>query len=417
MEQVAAFIAIDWSDAKHDSCLFDASTSNKEDSILKHTPEELEAWASALRARFAGQPIAVGLEQSRGPRIYALLKYDCFVLDPINPTTLATYREAFSPSRAKDDPRDADYRLELLIHQRDRLRAWRPDEATTRTLPYLVEHRRRLVNDRTRLSQRMTALLKADFPQVLQWFDDIRTTRVCAVLRRWPTCESIKQVRPATLETFFPAHHSRRTETLSNRIAAIKEAVPWTTDQAVMTSSGLMINALATQMKTTLEAIRAFDQEMEQLCRTHEDYHLFASLPGAGPVYAARLTAAMGPDRDRWTTVDERLCFAGVAPVMERRGKSTWLRWRYCCPTCLRQSFHAYAGESINHACWARAYDMSQRARGKSHPAAMRAWAFKWIRIIYTCWQARTPYSEVRYLESLRKKGSPLLAFAANNPS
>jgi hypothetical protein len=116
MEQFAAFIAIDWSDAKHDICLFDASTSKKEDSILKHTPEDLEAWASALRARFAGQPIAVCLEQSRGPLIYALLKYDFFVLYPINPTTLAKYREAFSPSRAKDDPRDADYLLEWLIH-------------------------------------------------------------------------------------------------------------------------------------------------------------------------------------------------------------------------------------------------------------------------------------------------------------
>jgi hypothetical protein len=62
-------------------------------------------------------------------------------------------------------------------------------------------------------------------------------------------------------------------------------------------------------------------------------------------------------------------------------------------------------------------YYMSQRARGKNHQAAVRALACKWIRIIYSCWQTRTPYSEVKYLESLRKKRSPLLAFAANNPS
>jgi transposase len=178
-----------------------------------------------------------------------------------------------------------------------------------------------------------------------------------------------------------------------------------------------MIKALATQMKTTIEAIREFDQEIAKLCRTHEDYPLFASLPGAGPVYAARLTAAMGTVRDRWTTVEELLCYSGVAPVMERRGKSMWIRWRYFCPKFLRQSFHEYAGESINHSFWARAYYMSQRARGKSHQAAVRALAFKWIRIIYSCWQTHTPYSEVRYLESLRKKRSPLLAFAANNPS
>ena len=345
------------------------------------------------------------------------MKYDFWVLYPINPTTLAKYRAAFAPSRAQDDPRDADYLLERLVQHRDRLKAWRPDNAKTRTLQYLVESRRRLVNDRTRLSNRMTALLKASFPQILQWFDDSRTLLVCDVLPRWPTVEALKKVRPATLETFFHAHHSVRRETISGRMAALKEALPLTTDQAVMTSSVLMINALATQMKTTIEAIRAFDHEIEQRCNTHEEYHLFASLPGAGTVYAARLTAAMGTVRDRGTTVDELLCFSGGAPVMERSGKSTWIRWRYVCPTFLRQSFHEYAGESINHACWARASYMSQRARGKSHQAAVRALAFQWIRSIYKCWQTPTPYSAVRYLESLRKKGSPLLTFAANNPS
>jgi transposase len=338
------------------------------------------------------------------------------VLYPINPATLAKYRQAFSPSQAKDDPQDADYLLELLLQHRDRLKAWRPDNVKTRTLQYLVEHRRRLVHDRTRISNRMTALLKAYFPQVLQWFDDIRTTLVCDFLLRWPTLEAVQKVRPATLERFFHAHNSVRKETLAQRMAAIKAAVPLTTDQAVLHSSVLMIKAFVTQMQATIAAIRNLDHEIAELCRMHEDYPLFASHPGAGAVYAARLTAAMGTDRDRWATVDDLLRFSGVAPVLERSGKSTWIRWRYFCPKFLRQSFHEYAGESINHSFWAKAYYRSQRARGKSHQAAVRALAFKWIRIIYKCWQTRTPYSEVRYLESLRKKSAPLLAYAAKNP-
>jgi transposase len=340
MEPFAAFVAIDGSDAKHDICLVDVATGKKEFYLLKHTPAALEAWATALRLRFGGRPIAVCLEQSRGPLISARLTYDCLVRYPLHPTTRAKSREAFSPSRAKDDPRDADYLLELLLHHRDSLQAWRPDQAKTRTRPYRVAYRRRLVNDRTRLSHRMTALLKAYFPQVLHWVDDIRTLLVCDVLLRWPTIEALKTVRPATLEQFLHAHPSVRKETLAHRIAAIKAAVPLTTDQAVRHASVLMLNAFAAQMKTTIAAIRALDHEIEQLCRTHEDDHLFASLPGADTVYAARLTAAMGTVRDRWTTVDERLCFSGVAPVIERSGKSTGIRWRYFCPKFLRQSFH-----------------------------------------------------------------------------
>jgi transposase len=94
-------------------------------------------------------------------------------------------------------------------------------------------------------------------------------------------------------------------------------------------------------MQPTVEAIRTFDQELEQLCRPPEDSPRCASLPGAGPVYAARLTAAMGTGRDRWPTVEALRCDAGVAPVLERRGQSRWIRWRYCCPTLLRPSCHA----------------------------------------------------------------------------
>ena len=154
----------------------DLTTGKTEQFVIKHTPEALDEWVTKLRTRFAGQKVAVGLEQSRGPLIYALLKYDFLILYPVNPTTLAKYREAFSPSRAKDDPQDAQYLVELLIHHRERLKPWLPDDEKTRTLQFLVEHRRRLVNDRTRISNRMTALLTSYFHQVLQRFDDVRTT-------------------------------------------------------------------------------------------------------------------------------------------------------------------------------------------------------------------------------------------------
>lgn len=144
----AAYIGIDWADQKHDICLIDAHTLKKESRILNHTPAAIAEWATELRTRYQGQPLAVCLEQSRGPLIYALLKYDFLVLYPVNPKTLAKYREAFAPSRAKDDPRDAEYAAELVLQHRECLRAWTPDDEQTRTLRLLVEHRRRLVGER-----------------------------------------------------------------------------------------------------------------------------------------------------------------------------------------------------------------------------------------------------------------------------
>jgi transposase len=418
MEQPAHFaacIGLDWSDAKHDVCLVDTSTGEQELCVIRHQPEALDEWALALRTRFRGARIAVCLEQSRGPLIYALLKYDFLVLYPINPKTLARFREAFTPSRAKDDPRDAEYLVELLIHHRDRLKAWMPDSEKTRTLQLLVEHRRRLVGDQTRISNRMTSLLKCYFPQVLEWFPDIRTALVCDFLLKWPSLDALKGVHRTTLLKFFRSHNSHRTGTVAARLQAIKEARPLVTDRAVINSSTLMVKALAAQMKTTLEAVHGFDAEIEELCRAHEDFELFTSLPGAGRVYASRLLTAMGGNRERWQSADELLRFSGVAPVIERSGKSSWTRWRYFCPKFVRQSFVEYAGESVRHSEWAKAFYLSQKTKGKSHQAAVRALAYKWIRIIWKCWQTRTKYDEARYLECLRKKGSALVSAAAGS--
>ena len=409
MEHFAAYIGLDWSDQKHDLCLVEAATGAQESSVIKHTPEALDEWARSLRTRFRGERLAVCLEQSRGSLIYALLKYDFLVLYPINPKTLARFREAFSPSRAKDDPQDAEYLVELLLHHRDRLKAWLPDDERTRTLQLLVEHRRRLVGDQTRISNRLTALLKGYFPQVLAWFPDIRTDLVCDFLLRWSSLDALRGVRRASLEKFMRSHNSRRKAALEVRLDSIKAAVPLTTDRAVINSSAVMVKALAGQMKTTLAAVKEFDSQIEALCQVHEDFELFASLPGAGKVYASRLLTAMGSNRERWASADELLRFSGVAPVVERSGKSSRTRWRYFCPKFLRQSFVEYAGESVKHSEWAKAFYMSQKAKGKSHQAAVPSLAYKWIRIIWKCWQTRTRYDEMMYLECLRKRGSALV--------
>jgi hypothetical protein len=120
--EFAAFVGIDWADAKHDICLQAAGSEHREFSVLAHRKDAIEQWARSLRARFAG-PIAVCLELAKKPLVWALQRYDFLVLFPINPNTLAKYREAFALSHAKDDPTDAECALDLLLRYRDRLQA------------------------------------------------------------------------------------------------------------------------------------------------------------------------------------------------------------------------------------------------------------------------------------------------------
>jgi hypothetical protein len=52
-----------------------------------------------------------------------------------------------------------------------------------------------------------------------------------------------------------------------------------------------------------------------------------------------------------------------------------------------------------------------KREQGKTHHMAIRSLAFKWLRIMFRCWQERTKYDEIKYLKALKKSNSPLLAF------
>ncbi len=174
-----------------------------------------------------------------------------------------------------------------------------------------------------------------------------------------------------------------------------------------------MVQAEVDPLRALMPNLERFDQAREQLFQQHPDQPVFDSLPGPGPALAPRLLAALGSDRDRYQDAAEIQCFSGVAPVTERSGKTPWVQWRWACPKFVRQSFHEFAAQSRFHSAWAKASYQPLRLRGGSPQAAVRALAFKWIRIIYRCWKDRTPYDERIYLQALQRHGSPLMAALA----
>jgi transposase len=408
-EEFAACIGIDWADAKHDICLQATGSARREFLVLEHRPDAIDVWAQSLRMRCNGQPVTVCLELNKGPIVSALRKYDFLVLFPVNPLTVAKYREAFTPSRAKDDPTDAALQVELLLKHRDTLTPLTPQSPAMRALAQLVEHRRRLVGDKVRCTNRLTSALKNSFPHVLQWFQEKDTAIFGDFLSRWPTLKAAQLARRTTLEACFRAHHVPSAEVITTRIQAIKSAMALTTDEGVITPNVLLVQALVAHLRVTLQAIADFDTAIAQRAQCHPDFPLFDALPGAGAVFAPRLLVAFGEQRERSASAAELQQYAGIAPVTERSGKKAWVHWRLPCPTFLRQTFVEWTAESTRHSFWPQVYYQQQRDKGKAHQAAVRALAFKWLRILYRCWQNRTPYDEATYLQALNRRGSSLI--------
>ena len=285
-----------------------------------------------------------------------------------------------------------------------------PDTEATRRVQNLVEERRKLVDERTEQSNRLTSHLKIYFPQILNWFEHLDTELVCALLLRWPTLEELQRVAPAQLRTFFRKHHCRNQELIERRIQEIRQAIPAIRDRAVIEAKSTVVKVTVRMMRNLLEGIAALDEKIEEAAAAHPDFFIFDSLPGAGAVMAPRLLAAFGSQRERYGSAGEVQTYSGIAPVIERSGKKKWVHFRRACPKFLRQSFHEWAGHSIAQSVWARSYYQQLRSRGKGHHAAVRALAFKWIRILFRCWKDRVAYDEVKYLVVLGRRGSPLAA-------
>jgi transposase len=405
--EFAAFVGIDWADRKHVWCLQAAGSTKRETGELEHKVEAVEAWVAELCRRFGHCPIAVAVEQVKGALVFMLSKYECLHIFPVPSTMTASLREALYPSGAKDDPRDADLLVDLLRQHRDKLRRLSPDDEATRRVQNLVEERRKLVAEKTAQGNRLASYLKIYFPQMVEWFEKLDMPLVCDLLERWPTLEELQKVSTEELRTFFRQHHCHR-ELMEHRILAMGRATPAIADRPVIEAKSAVVKVIVQLIRSLLQGIAELDGKIAEAAAVHQDFFIFASLPGAGAVLAPRLLAAFGSQRDRYSCADEVQTYSGIAAVTERSGKRKWVHFRWACPKFLRQSFHEWAGHSIAQSTWARAYYQQQRERGNDHHAAVRALAFKWIRIVFRCWKDRVSYDEDKYLAVLAKRGSPL---------
>jgi transposase len=404
----SVYVGIDWADKKHDVCICPRDSDTREFDVIRHCAEAIDDWVKDLHQRYGGR-IAIAVELSKGPIVSALQKYDFIDLFPVNPSTLAKYREAFQPSRAKDDPTDAELAVDLLLRHPEHFKVLKPQSAEMRALATMVEQRRCLVNEQGRITNRMRSALKQYYPQVLEWFEHIDTPLFCAFVKRWPTLTQARRARANTLKQFFHEHHMYREDVVERRRRAIKAASPLTLDKAVIMPYRMQVLVLVEQLELMFKAIGQFDDEIAKLSSQHSDYALFQALPGAGPSLTPRLMVAFGEQRERFSSAGDVQKLSGIAPVTERSGQKHWVHWRLQCPTFMRQTFVEWAAQTINKSYWAGAYYRQQRDKGSTYQAAVRSLAFKWIRILYRCWQTGIPYDESRYLKALERRGSPLV--------
>lgn len=412
-ESFAAFVGIDWADKEHAICVLDGDRNTSDQ--LKHSAEAIDAWATQMHEQFGGRPVAVAIEQSRGGLFHALMQYEHLRLFPINPKKAANYRKALACSGAKSDPADAHMLARYLREHHDHLRAWEGDTLETRRIAALCELRRKIVEARKSETQRLGSMLKLYFPQALDLVESLpgplHGPLALELLGRWPSPKELQRANPKTLQKFFRQHGQRNDEKIKEQIQRIRAFRHLTEDAAIIEPTVLYVGLLLKQIEQFNEAIAEFEKQIASAFSKHEDAAIFRSLPGAGVALAPRLLAAMGSDRKRFGEATEVQAYCGIAPVTRRSGQACRVSMRRACPKFVRQTFHEFADQARKWSDWSRAYYEHLRGQGKRHHAAVRALAFKWIRIIFRMWKTSTLYDENRYQQQLQRRNSPLAKF------
>lgn len=411
-EQPILFVGIDWADQEHVACLVDGCTQKQLIEVFQQEPAQIAQWVASLHERFPEHRVLIALEQSRGALIAGLAGFTELELYPLNPRQLSSYRDAFFPSRGKNDSDDAMLLAMFLKEHQMRLRPWQPDNVQTRQIAELTELRRNLVEERKRLALRLMSALKSYFPLILSLSRrDLYNALTIDLLRRWPSLQQLKNVHPKTLRTFLAEHGLRNEDQQSTFINTVRDATHLTTDRALVEPKSKYVQALTQQMRDLNKSISEFDEEIQKLTAQHPDQEIFRSLPGAGDALVPRMIAAFGSDREKYTSAEQIQNYSGISPIIVQSGKSKQVNKRVACSKFIRQTFHEFADHARKWSRWSKAFYNMKRAAGVKHHAAVRALAYKWLRIIFRLWQNKETYNEETYMQQLQRNNSPLLQF------
>jgi len=409
MKQVLQ-ISFDWASATHSFAWHDTISGEQEKGYVEARPDKMKDWIEALHKRFPDHHFEVIVEMNKGPLIWQLKDYPFIDIFPLSPVASANFRKCFRPSGAKDDPGDAQLWLQYLQKHRDKLCVIQHGSELATTLDRLTTTRRRFVDDVTRHTNELRAILAEYYPDAFELMGDPTGPMALKFFKRWPKPEALARSKESSLRKFYYEHRVRHPKTIERRLTLAANVTVATNDPAIVETAILRAQSILEILGKLGRIIANYDQRIAETMEQCEPAKkaVLESLPGAAKALRPRLYVALEALHNITNGDPKAACaFSGVAPVGERSGKKTIIRRRASKPKFLHQTLVEFAHYSRRRCVWAKAYYDSRKARGDTHNSILRALAMKWLRILLRCWTEKIPYDEATYLQRLQDKGSP----------
>jgi transposase len=349
-------------------------------------------WAD-LDVAEAASRVKIGVETDRGPWVQALVAagYQVF---PVNPMSVARYRERHSTSGAKSDAADAHLLAEIVRLDRAHHRPVAGDSAEADAVKLVARTHQTLIWDRTRCGLRLRAVLRESFPAALEAWPDLAAPDALEVLRRAPGPGSAAALSRSKIAAALVRAGRRDAPARAERIQQLLRAPGLRQPAPVESAYAAIVVAQVALIRALNEQIAGLGEVVAAHFGRHPDADLYTSHPGLGVVLGARVLAEFGDDAGRFTDARARKNYAGTAPITRASGTRKVVLARYARNRRLADALQQWAFCAMRGSPGARAYYQALRSRGIGHQAALRQLSNRLVGILHGCLKTRTAYDE-----------------------
>ena len=392
---MGSYAGVDWAAEKHDVFVAEEAGEELLSATFAHDENGLRALCGQL-VRLEVELVAI--ERPDGLLVERLLDAGLRVL-PLHPNQVAATRARFRVSGGKSDRFDAFVLCELARTDSHRFRVLEPDSDETKALRALTRAREDLVGTKVAVGNQLRAELERFWPGPVGLFADLDSEVSLAFLERYPSPADARGLGEKRLQAFLARQHYRGRQKPAQLLAKLRLAPQGRVGEAEMNARRQLVLCLASTLRTLSTQINTLERQIATAVRAHPDGAVFLSLfkdPNSF-ITAAQMLAEIGDCRARYPTRDALAGDAGQAAVAIESGKRKAACFRWGCNKRLRSSLHTLADSTRHWHPWAADLYAAARDRGHDHPRALRTLGRAWCRIIWRCWQDRTPYNPARH--------------------
>jgi transposase len=341
----------------------------------------------------AAARVKVGIETDRGAWVGALVAagYEVF---PINPMSVARYRERHSTSGAKSDAADAHLLAEIVRLDRAHHRPVAGDTVEGEAIKLTARTHQSLIWDRTRHVLRLRSTLREYFPVALQAFDDLDAPDALELLSRAPDPDQAVRLSLATITSALKRARRRHIEDRAQELRSVLRAQELRQPKVLQDAYAAVVAsevAIITTLNTQIDRLGAV---VGDHFGRHRDAEIYTSLPGLGVILAARILGEFGDAPDRYTDAKARKNYAGTSPITRASGTKKVVLARYARNRRLGDALQQWAFCSLRGSPGATAYYQQLRDRNIGHQAALRQLANRLVGILHGCLKTQTQYDE-----------------------